>query len=71
MGFPERMTEELKGEVAVAREKLILKVGSLPGERTGMTRKMRQLFRQLEGRMALHNGLGRFRQESLRPSGPT
>ena len=38
LGFPERMTVELKRKVAAVKEKLILKVDSLPGEGRGMTR---------------------------------
>ncbi len=66
LGFPERMTAELKGKVAAVEEKLILEVGPLPGEGRGMTRKTRRRFGRLDGKMALHNGLSRFRQESFR-----
>ncbi|HHY94319.1 MAG TPA: hypothetical protein GX513_04805 [Firmicutes bacterium] len=66
LGFREQVTEELKEKVETEKEKLILKVDSLPGEGRGMTRKMRRRFQRLDGKMALHNSLDRFRQESFR-----
>jgi len=65
IGFKERITKELKQKVQAVREKLSQKVDSLPGEGEGMTRKVKQLFKRLGGKVSMHNGLTRFKQESF------
>jgi len=65
IGFRERITNELKQKVQVLKEKLDQKVKSLPGEGKGMTRKVRQLFKRLDGKVSVHNGLTRLKQESF------
>lgn len=63
IGFKERITKELKQKVQAVKEKLTFKVNSLPGEGKGMTRKVKRLFKQLDGKLSAHNGLARWRQE--------
>ncbi|SHF66646.1 hypothetical protein SAMN02745218_02828, partial [Desulfofundulus australicus DSM 11792] len=41
------------------------KVDSLPGEGKGMTDAVKRLFNRLEGKIPVHNGLTRFKQESF------
>jgi hypothetical protein len=65
IGFKERITKELTQKVQTIREKLTLKVNSLPGEGKGMTRKVKQLFNRLDAKTPVHNGLTRFKQESF------
>ncbi|BCV21828.1 IS200/IS605 family element transposase accessory protein TnpB [Moorella sp. Hama-1] len=65
IGFKERITKELKQRVQAVREKLIPKANSLPGEGKGMTRKVKRLVTQLDGKIPVHNGLTRFKQESF------
>jgi len=65
IGFKERITKELKQKVQAIKEKLNQKASSLPGEGKGMTRRVKQLFVQLDGKVPVHNGLTRFKQESL------
>jgi IS605 OrfB family transposase len=65
IGFKERITKELTQKVQAVKEKLILKVNSLPGEGKGMTRKVKRLFKQPDRKVLVHNGLTRFKQESF------
>ncbi|MBE3587843.1 MAG: transposase [Thermoanaerobacteraceae bacterium] len=65
IGFKERITEELRQKIQAVREKLIQKANSLPGEGKGMTRKVKRLVTRLDGKIPLHNGLTRFKQESF------
>ena len=65
IGFTERITKELKQKVQAFKERLTQKANSLPGEGKGMTRKVKRLFRRLDGKVPVHNGLTRFEQESL------
>ena len=65
IGFRERITSELKEKIRIIKEKLDRKVDSLPGEGKGMTRKVKRLFNRLEGKIPVHNGLTRFKQESF------
>ncbi|MBF7084403.1 IS200/IS605 family accessory protein TnpB-related protein [Desulfallas sp. Bu1-1] len=65
IGFKERITKELMQKVQAVKEKLILKVKSLPGEGKGMTRKVKWLFKRLDGKVPVYNGLTRFKQESF------
>jgi IS605 OrfB family transposase len=65
IGFTERIINELKQKVQVLKEKLSQKVSSLPGEGKGMTRKVKRLFKQLDEKIPVHNGLTRFKQESF------
>lgn len=65
IGFTERITKELKQKVQAIKEKLAQKANSLPGEGKGMTRKVKRLFKRLDRRVPIHNGLTRFEQESL------
>jgi IS605 OrfB family transposase len=65
IGFRERITKELKRKIQVIREKLSQKVNSLPGEGKGMIRKVKRLFNRLDGKVLVHNGLARFKQESF------
>jgi len=65
IGFKEHITKELKQRVQAVREKLIPKANSLPGEGKGMTRKVKRLVTQLDGKIPVHNGLTRFKQESF------
>ncbi|AEG13886.1 transposase, IS605 OrfB family [Desulfofundulus kuznetsovii DSM 6115] len=65
IGFRECITSELKQKIRVIKEKLNQKVDSLPGEGRGMTRKVKRLFKRLEGKIPIHNGLTRFKQESF------
>jgi IS605 OrfB family transposase len=65
IGFTEHITNELKQKVQVLKEKLSQKVNSLPGEGRGMTRKVKQLFKRLDGKIPVHNGLTHFKQESF------
>ncbi|NHM27976.1 IS200/IS605 family element transposase accessory protein TnpB [Desulfofundulus sp. TPOSR] len=65
IGFRERITSELKQKIRVIKEKLNQRVNSLPGEGKGMTRKVKRLFNRLEGKIPVHNGLTRFKQESF------
>ncbi|TDA67718.1 MAG: transposase [Clostridia bacterium] len=64
-GFKERITEELKQNVEKIKEELSQKVKTLPGEGKGMTRKVKRLFRRLDEKILVHNGLTRFKQESF------
>ncbi|MQL54048.1 transposase, partial [Desulfofundulus thermobenzoicus] len=66
IGFKERITGELKAKIQAVKEKLNRKVYSLPGEGKGMTRKVKRLFKRLEEKISVHNGLTRFKQESFR-----
>ncbi|SHF33586.1 hypothetical protein SAMN02745133_02368, partial [Desulforamulus putei DSM 12395] len=65
IGFKEHITKELKQKVQAVKEKLSQKVNSLPGEGRGMTRKVKQLFKRLDGKIPIYNGLTRFQQESF------
>ncbi|HHY38620.1 MAG TPA: transposase [Clostridia bacterium] len=65
IGFKERITEELRQKVQAVREKLIKKANSLPGEGKGMTRKVKRLFKRLDRKIPVHNGLTHFKQESF------
>jgi IS605 OrfB family transposase len=65
MGFRERLTKELKQKIQAVKEKLNRKANSLPGEGTGMTRKVGRLFKRLDGKVPLHNGQTRYRQGHL------
>jgi len=65
IGFKERITLELKQKIQAVKEKLIQKVNSLPEEGRGMTRKVKQLFDRLVGKLPVHNGLTRWRQEKF------
>ncbi|AQS59135.1 IS200/IS605 family accessory protein TnpB-related protein [Desulforamulus ferrireducens] len=65
IGFKEYITKELKQKVQAVKEKLSQKVNSLPGEGRGMTRKVKQLFKRLDGKISVHNGLTRYKQESF------
>ncbi|MDI6603538.1 MAG: transposase [Thermoanaerobacteraceae bacterium] len=65
IGFKERITNELKQKIQVFKEKLNQKANSLPGEGRGMTRKVKQLFKKLDGKILTYNGLTRFKQESF------
>ncbi|QSZ26496.1 IS200/IS605 family element transposase accessory protein TnpB [Aceticella autotrophica] len=65
IGFKERFTNELKQKIQVLKEKLNQKANSLPGEGRGMTRKVKQLFKKLDGKILKFNGLTRFKQESF------
>lgn len=65
IGFKERITIELKQKIQAVREKLNQKANSLPGEGKGMTRKVKQLFKRLDGKVPVHNGLVRYQQESF------
>ena len=64
IGCKERITKDLKKKVQAVKERLSQKVNSLPGEGKGMTRKAK-LFKRLEEKITVHNGLNRFRQESF------
>jgi len=66
MGYKERMTKELRQKIQAIREKLNQKANTLPGEGKGMTRKVKRLFKRLDGKIPVHNGLTRFRQESFK-----
>ncbi len=65
MGYKENITRELKQKIQFIKEKLNRKVNSLPGEGKGMTRKVKQLFKRLDGKLPVHNGLTRYKQESF------
>jgi IS605 OrfB family transposase len=65
IGLKERITNELKQKVQILKEKLNQKADSLPGEGRGMTRKVKQIFKRLDGKILTHNGLTRFKQESF------
>ncbi|WP_083906079.1 MerR family DNA-binding transcriptional regulator [Desulfurispora thermophila] len=65
IGFKERITEDLRQKIQTVREKLSQKANSLPGEGRGMTRKVKQLFKRLDGKISVHNGLTRYKQESF------
>ncbi|SHF58844.1 hypothetical protein SAMN02745218_02654 [Desulfofundulus australicus DSM 11792] len=65
IGFTERITSELKQKIRIIKEKLDQKVDSLPGEGKGMTDAVKRLFNRLEGKIPVHNGLTRFKQESF------
>ncbi|RKO67424.1 IS200/IS605 family element transposase accessory protein TnpB [Desulfofundulus salinus] len=65
IGFKERITGELKQKIQAVKEKLNRKVDSLPGEGKGMTRKVRRLFKWLDKKILVHNGLTRYKQESF------
>ncbi|SHI59543.1 IS200/IS605 family accessory protein TnpB-related protein [Desulfofundulus thermosubterraneus] len=63
--FRDRITNELKQKILAVKEKLIRKVGSLPGEGKGMTRKVKRLFKRLDKKIPVYNGLDRYKQESF------
>ncbi|WP_027355754.1 IS200/IS605 family accessory protein TnpB-related protein [Desulfofundulus thermocisternus] len=65
IGFRECITNELKQKIRVIKEKLNRKVDSLPGEGKGMTRKVKRLFKRLDEKIPVYNGLDRFKQESF------
>ncbi|WP_151191805.1 IS200/IS605 family accessory protein TnpB-related protein, partial [Desulfotomaculum copahuensis] len=65
IGCKERITKELRQKIQAVREKLNQKANSLPGEGKGMTRKVKRLFKQLDGKIPVYNGLTRFQQESF------
>jgi IS605 OrfB family transposase len=65
IGFRERITNELKQKVQAVAEALIQKANSLPGEGKGMTRKVKRLFKRLDGKISVHNGVTRYKQESF------
>jgi len=65
IGFKERITKELKQKIQAVKEKLNQKVNSLPGEGKGRTRKVKRLFKRLDGKVLVYNGLTRFQQESF------
>ncbi|MQL54040.1 IS200/IS605 family element transposase accessory protein TnpB, partial [Desulfofundulus thermobenzoicus] len=65
IGFKERITGELKAKIQAVKEKLNQRVNSLPGEGKGMTRKVKRFVTRLEGKIPVHNGLPRFKQESF------
>jgi len=65
IGFKERITPELKQKIQAVKEKLTQKISSLPGEGKGMTRKVKRLFDRLDGKLPVHNGLTRRRQEKF------
>jgi IS605 OrfB family transposase len=65
MGFRERLTKELKEKIQAVKAKLSRKANSLPGEGTGMTRKVGRLFKRLDGKVPLYNGLTRYQQGHL------
>jgi len=65
IGFRERITNEIKQKIQVIREKPNQKVNSLPGEGKGMTPKIKRLFKRLDEKVLVHNGLTRFKQESF------
>ncbi|WP_284680788.1 hypothetical protein [Aceticella autotrophica] len=65
LNYKEHITKELKQKVQVFKEKLNQKANSLPGEGRGMTRKVKQLFKRLDGKILNFNGLTRFKQESF------
>jgi hypothetical protein len=65
MGFKERLTKELKQKIQAVKEQLSRKANSLPGEGKGMTRKVGRLFKRLDGKVPLHNGLTRYQQGHL------
>ncbi|WP_284679522.1 hypothetical protein [Aceticella autotrophica] len=65
LNYKEHITKELKQKVQVFKEKLNQKANSLPGEGRGMTRKVKQLFKKLDGKILNFNGLTRFKQESF------
>jgi hypothetical protein len=65
IGLKEHITGEVRQKVEVVREKLCPRANSLPGEGEGMTRKVRRFFRRLDGKVSVHNGLTRFKQESF------
>jgi IS605 OrfB family transposase len=63
IGYKECITKELKQKIQAIKEKL--KVNSLPGEGKGMTQTAKRLFKQLDRKIPIHNGLTRFKQESF------
>ncbi|MBC7347424.1 MAG: transposase [Clostridia bacterium] len=63
--FRENITKELKQKIQATREELSQKVKSLPGEGKGMTRKVKRLFKRVDEKIPVHNGLTRFQQESF------
>ncbi len=63
LGFRERVTREIKEKVALIKRTLTQKVGSLPREGTGMTRRVWASLGRLDGKLLLYNGLCRWRQE--------
>ncbi|QSZ26376.1 IS200/IS605 family element transposase accessory protein TnpB [Aceticella autotrophica] len=65
LNYKEHITKELKQKVQVFKEKLNQKANSLPGEGRGMTRKVKQMFKKLDGKILNFNGLTRFKQESF------
>ena len=65
IGLKERITGEVRQKVEAVKEKLCPRANSLPGEGKGMTRKAGRFFKRLDGKVAVHNGLTRFRQESF------
>ena len=65
IGFSEPVTAEVKQRIGVVQEKLRQQLNSRPGEGRGMIRKTRRLFNRLDGKILIHNGLTRFKQESF------
>lgn len=65
IGFKERVTKELKQKIRAVKEKLNQKANSLPGEGKGRTRKVKRLFKRLDRKILVYNGLTRFEQESF------
>jgi len=65
MGYKESITRGLKQKIRFIKEKLNQKVNSLPGKGKGMTRKVEQFFKRLDGKLPVHNGLTRYKQESF------
>ena len=63
ISYKERITNELKQKIKLLKEKLTLKVSSLPGEGKGMTQTAKQLFNRLDRKIPVYNGLTRFKQE--------
>jgi len=65
IGFQERITKELKQKIEAVKEKQNQRVNSLPGEGKGMTRKVERLFKRLDEKVSVHNGLDRYKQETF------
>jgi len=65
MGHKERITKELKRNIQSIKEKLARKANSLPGEGEGMTRRVKRLFKRLDEKLPVHNGLTCYEQEAF------
>lgn len=63
LGIRERVTGDIKAKVAEIKKALAQRVSPFPREGTGMTRKARAVLDRLDGKLLLHNGLCRWRQE--------